>query len=247
MAKADNLFSRILRVGILIAILSFAVVGCDAPKQTTIPENSPEGRALNHGDTTEEGTAATVPAAPDAPIVLALGDSLTAGFGLEISQSYPAELERILRTKGYPHKVTNAGVSGDTSAGGLNRTDWLLRQRPDVLILALGSNDGLRGLGVEQMRNNLDAIIVKAKAAGAQVLLMSTIAPGNLGKDYTQAFNRVFPDLAKKHGLTPAPFLLKNVLGVANLNQGDGIHPNAEGARIVAQNVWNALEPMLIK
>ena len=255
--KTQRVSSVGVGIGWLLGILMVATTlgACDQ-KRGEVPHGAPEGRAApaqsvdEYGATNEGNSstpAAAAEAAPNAPVVLALGDSLTAGLGLSPDQAYPAQLEIMLRKAGYPHRVVNGGVSGDTSAGGLARTDWLLRQRPDVVILALGANDGLRGLQVEQMQDNLDAIILKCRAAGAQVLLAGMIAPQNLGKDYTSRFQSVYPALAKKHDLPLMPFLLEGVLGQGNLNQADGIHPNADGARVVAENVWKSVEPMLIK
>lgn len=174
--------------------------------------------------------------------VVALGDSLTAGYGLETEQAYPALLERRLHEAGLPVDVVNAGVSGDTSAGGLSRLDWSLDGDVRVLIVALGGNDALRGLGVDQLRANLDAIIRRARARGITVILAGMEAPPNLGPAHTAAFRGVYRELASEHDVAFLPFLLDGVAGVAHLNQGDGIHPNAEGTRRVADNLWPLLE-----
>ena len=195
--------------------------------------------------------AASAPPAPrpddsSRPKVVVLGDSLTAGLGLAQSEAYPALVGEKLRAAGYDWDVVNAGVSGDTSAAGLARADWALDQ-PNVriLILELGANDGLRGLPVDEMKKNLGAIIERAQARHAAVLLAGMEAPPNFGPDYTVSFRQAYRDLAKQYKVTLLPFLLDKVAGNAGLNQGDGIHPNVEGARIVADNVWTVLRPMV--
>ncbi len=189
----------------------------------------------------------TTPKGPDAPIVLFLGDSLTAGLGLEESQSYPALIQRRIDAAGLPHRVVNAGVSGDTSRGGLARMDWLLKQHPEVIFVALGANDGLRGQNPEETRANLAAIIEKARATEATVVLAGMQLPTNLGPDYTARFAAIFPELARTYDLPLLPFLLEGVAMQRSLNQPDAIHPNVEGAKIVADNVWGVLEKVLKK
>jgi acyl-CoA thioesterase-1 len=184
-------------------------------------------------------------ASDSAPVIVALGDSLTAGYGLAEEESYPSLLQAHLRQAGYPHRVVNAGVSGDTSAGGLARLDWVLRQPVQVLIVCLGANDGLRGLEPAAMRDNLEAIIVKGSQAGATVILAGIHLPTNYGPAYTRRFDAVFPALARKYQLVFLPFLLEGVAAKPALNQADGIHPTAKGTRIVAANVWKVLKPVL--
>jgi acyl-CoA thioesterase-1 len=179
------------------------------------------------------------------PRVVFLGDSLTAGLGLATDQSYPALIERRLKAAGLDFAVVNAGVSGDTSAGGLRRLDWSLEGDVRVLVLALGANDGLRGLPVADMKKNLAAILQRARQKNVAVILAGMEAPPNNGPDYTAAFRRVFADLADEYDVTFVPFLLQGVAGDASLNQGDGIHPNVRGAEIIAELVWKELEPML--
>lgn len=175
-----------------------------------------------------------------------LGDSLTAGLGLLEMQAYPAVLQRKLEADGYKWEVVNAGISGDTSAAGLQRVDWALDQgHVRILILELGANDGLRGLPVGEMKKNLAAIIERAQGRHIAVLLTGMEAPPNFGPEYTVSFRQVYRDLAKQYKLTLVPFLLDKVAGVPNLNQADGIHPNVEGAQIVADTVWSALRPMM--
>jgi acyl-CoA thioesterase I len=174
-----------------------------------------------------------------------LGDSLTAGLGLKAEEAYPALLQSRLDERKAGWQVVNAGVSGDTSAGGLRRLDWALEGGAAVVLVALGGNDALRGLPVADLRSNLDEVLGRAKARGARVILAGMEAPPNTGPDYVAAFRAVYPAIAKKHGAALVPFLLEGVGGVEALNQADGIHPNAEGARILADTVWRALEPMV--
>lgn len=174
-----------------------------------------------------------------------LGDSLTAGLGLDTDQSFPSLIGKKLKDKGLDYEVVNAGVSGDTSAGGLRRLDWSLEGDVRVLIVALGANDGLRGLSTAELKNNLAAVIKAAKAKGITVILAGMEAPPNFGEDYTKAFRAVYADLAKEYHVTQIPFLLQGVAGDPSLNQADGIHPNIRGAQIVADLVWAELEPAL--
>jgi acyl-CoA thioesterase-1 len=180
---------------------------------------------------------ATPAPAADEPLVVFLGDSLTAGYGLGGEQAYPALVEKRLEEEGIPIKVLNAGVSGDTTAGGLARLDWLLSQKPDVVVVGLGGNDGLRGLPLEQAEHNLREIVRRAKAAGARVLLLGMQIPPNYGPEYAQGFSGMYPRLAKEMDVPLVPFLLEGVGGVAGLNQADGIHPTAEGQEKVADLV----------
>lgn len=185
--------------------------------------------------------------APDAepPVIVALGDSLTAGFGLLPDEAYPALLEQRLRREGYAYRVVNAGVSGDTTAGGLRRVEWVLRSRPAIVIVALGANDGLRHQSVAAMRDNLVGIVRQLRAAGAAVLLAGMRVPPNYGGDYGHAFAAAFADVARETGVPLAPFLLDGVAGESRLNQPDGIHPTAEGQRIIAERLWPYLRPLL--
>lgn len=177
--------------------------------------------------------------------IVALGDSITAGFGLAPEESYPALLQARLQREGFDYRVVNAGVSGDTTAGGLRRVDWVLRQQPAIVIVALGSNDGLRRLSVTAMRNNLAEIIARARAGGARVLLVGARVPPNYGADYVRDFAAVFPALARAAGVPLVPFILDGVAGIARLNQFDGIHPTPEGQRIIADRLWPHLLPLL--
>jgi acyl-CoA thioesterase-1 len=177
--------------------------------------------------------------------VVFLGDSLTAGLGVDAAHAYPALIQDRLRAAGYPHLVVNAGVSGDTSAGGLRRLDWSLKGRVDVIVVALGANDGLRGLSPRDLQANLGTIVERARARNASVLLAGMEAPPNFGAEYTREFRAVYPAVAKKYDVPLVPFLLAGVAGVPALNQSDGIHPNPQGHRMIADLVWRQLEPML--
>lgn len=174
-----------------------------------------------------------------------LGDSLTAGLGLLESQAFPALIQQKIDTEGYKFEVVNAGVSGDTSAGGVRRLDWALEGDVKVMVIALGANDGLRGLSVEEMKNNISQIIERARDRGVLCILAGMEAPPNFGPEFTTAFRHAFRDIAVKYRLLFLPFLLDNVAGQAALNQGDGVHPNQQGAAIVAENVWRVLRPVL--
>jgi len=188
---------------------------------------------------------AAVSAPAQEPVIVALGDSLTAGLGVPAEDAYPALLEARLRRAGFAYHVVNAGVSGDTTAGALRRLDWVLRARPAIVIVALGANDGLRGLPVEAMRDNLVAIVTRLRAGGARVLLAGMRLPPNYGAPYTRAFAAAFPAVARQTSAPLLPFLLDGVAGMPALNQADGIHPNADGQRRVAETVWRSLRPML--
>lgn len=180
------------------------------------------------------------------PKIVAFGDSLTAGLGVGLDEAYPAVLQQLLDDAGYGYEVVNAGVSGDTSAGGVRRLDWVLEGR-DVrfLILALGANDGLRGLPPSEMKKNLGDIIARAEARGVHVLLAGFEGPPDTQDRYLQEFISVFPELAEEREVSLLPSLLDGVAGHSELNQEDGKHPNAEGARILAENVFQALTPLL--
>ncbi len=179
------------------------------------------------------------------PRVVVLGDSLTAGLGLSAEEAYPHLLQQRLNDEGLRYEVINAGVSGDTSAGGLSRLDWALDGDVRVLIVALGGNDALRGLPVRELTHNLSEIIRRAQERKIAVVLAGMEAPPNYGRDYALAFHQVYPALAKEYHVPLVPFLLQGVGGIDRLNQRDGIHPTAEGARILATNVWTVLKPIV--
>jgi acyl-CoA thioesterase I len=188
--------------------------------------------------------AATTP-----KVILFYGDSLTAGYGLSPEEAFPALVEKKLNKADKKVKVVNAGLSGETTAGGLSRIDWVLRQPVDIFVLELGGNDGLRGLPVDQSRKNLQGIIdkVKAKYPDCKIVMAGMMVPPNMGKEYTEAFKRVYPDLAAKNKATLIPFILDGVGGIEKLNQADGIHPNAEGHQIIANKILPVFEKLLTK
>lgn len=182
------------------------------------------------------------------PKIVAFGDSLTAGFGLSEDESYPYLLQKQLEADGYRYEVLNAGVSGDTTLGGLERIDWALGQDDvEILVLALGGNDLLRRMPVDAMRENLAAMIKKAKERDIKVLLCGMLAPPNVGAEYQAQFVSTFPTLAKEFDVAFMPFILKDVALDPELNQPDGIHPNAEGAKIMMANIYEQLKPLLQK
>ena len=195
--------------------------------------------------------AAAVDSAPDRTrrvTIVFVGTSLTAGYGLEPDEAFPALIGRMLDSLGVPNEVRNAGVSGETSAGALRRIDWPLSARDiDILMLETGANDGLRGLDLDSTRANIDSILMRMRTLQphARLLLAQMEAPPNMGVKYTSGFRAMFPALAKKHGATLVPFLLDSVAGSLDFNQGDGIHPNAEGEKVVARNVFRALLPVV--
>jgi acyl-CoA thioesterase-1 len=224
-----------LQAGMLAVILAAAVgVGC---RKTAEPDSSRQNAAPRQPQD---------PAAPPPrPRIVALGDSLTAGLGLVETQAYPAMLQKRLDTEGYEFEVVNAGVSGDTSAGGLRRLDWALEGDTRILIIALGANDGLRGLSVADMKQNLSRIIERAKGKGIVVILAGMEAPPNYGSEYATAFRQAFREVALQQRVLFVPFLLHGVAGHSDLNQADGIHPNARGAAMMAETVWGVLRPTL--
>lgn len=230
-----------MRALVVACVLALLVPACGRessssssapPVSASAPANSPELRR----DTPVVGTK---------PRIVFLGDSLTAGLGLSADQSYPSVIGKKLKEHGYDYEVVNAGVSGDTSAGGLRRLDWSLEGDVRALVVALGANDGLRGLPTSEMKKNLQAVLDRAKARRIPVILAGMEAPPNNGPDYTREFRNVYAELAQEYQVRFVPFLLLGVAGNASLNQGDGIHPNARGAQIVADLVWAELEPAL--
>ncbi len=187
--------------------------------------------------------------ASDAPVILFFGNSITAGYQLDINEAFPAIIQRRLDSLGYTYQVINAGLSGETSAGGLNRIDWVLQTVPDIFVLELGANDGLRGLNLVETKKNLKAIIAKVRKANEQVriIVAGMEVPPNLGSDYTGQFRNMFLEIAEEGNTELIPFLLQEVAGNPDLNLSDGIHPTPEGHQIVADNVWPILLPLLDK
>lgn len=216
----------------LIFIAMVAVTACRGTAPKEAPPASP---------------SASAQPAKSLPKIVAFGDSLTAGLGLPQSASYPSLLQKKLDADGFSYEVINAGVSGDTSAGGVRRIDWALEGDVKIVILELGANDILRGQPPDEMKKNLAAIIERAQARGAAVLLAGMEAPTNSGIEYRKAVHEAYADLAEKYDVTLIPFFLDGVAAIDSLNQRDGIHPNEEGTRIVAETVYRWLRPMLAK
>jgi acyl-CoA thioesterase-1 len=222
-----------MRRASVVLLVMFVTLGCGAPG----PENP--------APSTEHPTPNTQHPVPDQrPKIVMLGDSLTAGLGLPVAQAYPTLLQHKLDAAGLRYEVVNAGVSGDTSAGGLSRLDWSLQGDVKILVVALGGNDALRALPVPQLSENLARVIETAQKRGIQVILAGMEAPTNWGRQYDVEFHKVYPALAARYHVPLVPFLLQDVAGIERLNQADGLHPTAEGARIVADNVWKVLKPV---
>jgi len=228
---------QLIKVVIVAVFTLAASIACDRDADRSRP--IPGGATTAHASSTSAAAPTT-----SAPRIVILGDSLTAGLGLPVQQSYPALLQERLNAEGLHYDVVNAGVSGDTSAGGLSRLDWSLQGNVKILVVALGGNDALRALPVEELKGNLGRIIERAQARGIAVVLAGMEAPPNWGRDYDVAFHKVYPALAQQYHVPLVPFLLQDVAGTDALNQPDGIHPTAEGARIVADNVWRVLKPV---
>jgi acyl-CoA thioesterase-1 len=180
-------------------------------------------------------------------VIVAFGDSLTAGLGVPADQAYPSLLTARLKAEGYPYRVVNAGVSGETTAGGLRRVDWALRLQPEIAIVELGTNDALRGQDLASVRSNLDQIVARFQAAGARVLIAGMRLPPNYGLGYTTEFQRLYEDVAKQRRAALMPFFLDGVGGNPRLNQSDGIHPTSEGYRLIVDRLWPYLRPLLTR
>ncbi len=207
------------------------------------------GNTQNTNSTTAGDTAmsTTPPTAESVKSILFFGNSLTAGYGLEPEQAFPALIQQKIDSLDLPYNVVNAGVSGETSAGGNSRIDWLLKQKIDVFVLELGANDGLRGIPVAETTRNLQKIIdqVKERYPDAKLVMAGMQVPPNMGGSYAREFGQIFGKLAAKNQMAYVPFLLENVAGIERLNQSDGVHPTAEGQRILAENVWDILKDIL--
>lgn len=182
-----------------------------------------------------------------APVIVAFGDSLTAGLGVSAEEAYPARLQRRLDVLGYRYRVVNAGVSGDTTAGAVRRLNWVLKSRPDLAIVEFGGNDGLRGLDLAQTRANLEKVIEGLQSAGVRVVLAGMKLPPNYGVQYTRGFAAIYPELARKYQVTLIPFFLEGVAATASLNQADGIHPTAKGYEVIVDRILPMLTPLLEK
>jgi acyl-CoA thioesterase-1 len=228
-------YSKVLRYSSILFIGLLVVAGCGRDQPATA------------GGSTDPAPAAPVSAPSSRPRVVFLGDSLTAGLGLPADEAFPAVIQRRIDEEHLGYDVINAGVSGDTTAGGLRRVDWVLSGDVRVLVIALGGNDGLRGLPPGEMKQNLSRIVERARNRGIEVVLAGMEAPPNVGPEYTSAFRNVYREIAQEQRVPLIPFLLRGVAGESALNQADGIHPNEEGARRVAAVVWPALRPLLVR
>ena len=235
----------ILPVPLLFCLI---LLGCDDQEDRFVPLVNSQGNnsqiALDRESKrlsfpTEKAQSANLPR------IVAFGDSLTAGLGVAPEDAYPRQLRRWLRKQGFAYEVINAGVSGDTSAGGLRRVEWILKSQPRLVILELGANDGLRGQPLKETYVNLNAIIDELKAKGVIVVLAGMRLPLNYGDDYTQEFSDLYVRLAQEQNIAFIPFFLEGVATHRHLNQGDGLHPNAEGYSIVVENVWRTIQPIL--
>jgi acyl-CoA thioesterase I len=242
---------------IVLALLMPNLWGCEqAPSGPSSSSQDPSllpsaprdgmGQRLGNDVTMQPGRARE-PAREVLPSIVAFGNSLTAGAGIPAEESYPSQLQRRLDESGYRYRVINAGVSGDTTAGGLRRVDWALKSRPQIVILELGANDGLRGLSLDQMYDNLEAIIRRVQAAGAKVVLAGMKLPLNYGEEYRARFESVYTRLAEAHHIALMHFFLEGVGAQATLNQSDGIHPTGDGYRVIVDHLWPVLTPLLAK
>jgi len=247
---------QIARVSFILSALMLFCLGmwgCEGQEDasTVIPEpvnNGPE-MVLSQPQSAGDSNSAEplLRKHESMPKIVAFGDSLTAGFGVAPDETYPAKLAKRLRESGFHYEVINAGVSGETSAGGVRRVEWVLKSQPTVVILELGVNDGLRGLPLQETYTNLHAIIKRLKAERVMVILAGMRIPVNYGEEYTGEFFEMYKRLAQEFALPLIPFLLDGVAAQPGLNQPDGVHPTAEGYTVVAQNVWRTLEPILQK
>ena len=232
----------------VLVLFCLTIFGCGVQEDAPVGRVESQGKA-SHVVSTQENVSSSIPQERsqgyDLPRIVAFGDSLTAGLGVSPEEAYPSQLARWLRAQGFNYEVINAGVSGDTTAGGLRRVEWILKTRPKLVILELGANDGLRGQPLQETFGNLNAIIEGLKAKGVIVVLAGMRLPLNYGDAYTQEFSDLFVQLAHKQKIPLIPFFLEGVATHRQLNQGDGLHPTAEGYAIVVQNVWETLEPVL--
>jgi acyl-CoA thioesterase-1 len=242
------------RIGALAALVAF--VACSAGGNADDSRNSRVTK--DNTSTVKRASSPAVGTAPDSsrdatpagtPVVIFFGTSLTAGYGLDPSQAFPALIEKKARDEGIPIKVVNAGLSGETTAGAVRRIDWVLRTPADLVVIEGGANDALRGLPPEAAKSNLERLIsaVRSKQPKARIALIQMEAPPNYGRAYTQNFRSIYSEVARKENIPLLPFLLDGVAGIPRLNQADGIHPNLTGERIVADNLWRGLKPIVTR
>ncbi len=216
--------------------LTFLLLGCGG--------KTSEKKATEASGEQDETTVTTTDSKKK---ILFFGDSLTAGYGLEMGQAYPSIIQQKIDSLGLEYRIINAGLSGETTASGKNRLEWVLEENISIVIIELGANDGLRGVPLQETESNLQSMVdmVQEKLPNAEIVLAGMKIPPNMGPEYTATFEGIFPELAEEENLHLIPFLLENVAGIPDLNQGDGIHPTVEGQKIVAQNVWEVLQPIL--
>ncbi|ORL45471.1 arylesterase [Zunongwangia atlantica] len=228
--KITNLSNLILAIFCLVFLNSCKN---EEKQSNSSSEENTEKEQVSAENTTEE-----------VPVVLFFGTSLTAGLGLDTAEAYPALIQKKMDSLGMDYSVVNAGLSGETTASGLNRLDWVFKQNVDILVIELGANDGLRGVSLDETRSNLEKIIkiAREKNPEVKIILAGMQIPPNMGEEYTTEFRSLFPELAKEYDLELIPFLLEGVAGDSKLNQQDGIHPTAEGQQILANNVWEVLK-----
>jgi acyl-CoA thioesterase-1 len=225
------------RVSVVVTVTFLCLGGCKRDDGPRPPSQALRGAPLASEAAVPTPRAAATPDAAKGPRVVFFGDSLTAGLGVDGDQAFPAIVGRELAAEGLQVRAVNAGVSGDTTADGISRLAWILSQKPDVVVVGLGANDGLRGLDPAKTEDNLRQIITRTRATGADVVLLGMQMPPSLGPEYRERFRDLFPRLARELEVTLVPFLLEGVGGIPALNQADGIHPTAEGQRILATNV----------
>ena len=228
-----------------LALLAVGPWACD--QQIGKPAPKIQGTSVDARPGTKAPPPSNAAPRPEERILVAFGDSLTAGLGVAPEESYPARLQETLLLSGYRYRVVNAGVSGDTTAGGVRRVEWVLKSKPDIVILELGANDGLRGLNLTETRANLEQIIQRLLAGGARVILAGMKLPPNYGVDYTKTFYAMYADLAKRYDIQFIPFFLGGVASKADLNQADGIHPTGRGYAVIVDGLWPLVEPLLKK
>lgn len=229
-----------MQKSIFVALLIMLLCACESTEKKEAKSTSREPKAGNGVEATNES---------DRKVILFYGNSITAGYGLDMSEAFPALIQERVDSLGYDYHVINAGLSGETSAGGLSRIDWILKTPVDVFVLELGGNDGLRGISLDETEKNLSLILEKVKQSNPQVkiIVAGMQIPPNMGQEYSERFKSIFPNLSQMHKTALIPFILESVGGIPELNLPDGIHPTPEGHKIVTENVWAALLPIIEK
>lgn len=228
-----------------LALLAVGLWACD--QQIGKPAPKIQGTSVDARPGTKSPPPSNAAPRSEEHVLVVFGDSLTAGLGVSPEESYPARLQEKLLLSGYRYRVVNAGVSGDTTAGGVRRVEWVLKSKPDIVILELGANDGLLGLNLTETRANIEQIIQRLLAGGTKVVLAGMKLPPNYGADYTNAFQTMYADLAKRYDVHFIPFFLDGVAAKTDLNQADGIHPTGAGYAIIVKNTWRYVAPLLKK